>query len=99
MKTTAICTLALAGIFAIGLGGGADVPTSPPIATWCLESASRKQRSARRRPHPNPAQGPGKQTPCVPRAYQRCTPRKRFAISDAMSRPHRIEVKRLLDVD
>ncbi len=85
MKTTAISALALAGIFAVGLCGGAGaLPYKPKDChmesggpcvtktTTCPPPGSQPQPQ-------NKAQGGGQATPppCVPKTYQSCPPKKK----------------------
>ena len=81
MKTTAICVLALAGIFAVVLcGGAAAVPYKPNKPTDCHmvpgKCVTKTTVCPPLPPHPNPnaTHGPGQ---CVPKTYQQCAPAKK----------------------
>jgi hypothetical protein len=78
MKTTAICALALAGIFAVGFCGAAGaVPYKTTGCHMAPGPCVTKTTVCQPQPHGNIAQGPGKQTPCVPKTYQQCAPAKK----------------------
>ena len=79
MKTTAVCALALAGIFAVGFCGGAGaVPYKPTdchmVPGKCVTKTTVCPPPS---PHSNPnvTHGPGQ---CVPKTYQQCAPAKKI---------------------
>jgi hypothetical protein len=84
MKTTAVCALALAGIFAVGFCGGVGaVPYKPTDChmvpgkcvtktTVCPPPGSQPQKKA-----PSPGGQGQAPTPCVPKTYQSCAPAKK----------------------
>ena len=78
MKTTAICALALAGIFAFGLGGGAGaVPYKPTDCHMVPGKCVTKTTVCPPLPqHGLPAQATDPH-PCVPKTYQQCAPAKK----------------------